>query len=561
MTPLAKGQVIDPLKFKELMWPHITFYDKQREIIYSVNENDETVVPAGNMLGKDFVSGFIALYFFLSRNPCRVITTSVKDDHLRVLWGEIGRLIDTAAYPLRSTEGGNLICNHQEIKKLINGKLDAISYLKGMVASDGAAMQGHHVAKTGDGIKRTLFLVDEASGVQDEYHKMASTWANSMLIIGNPWECQNFFKHAVKGRPGTEDKGGNILREESDPSKGYYRRVIKIQATDSPNVRYGLKEVAKGFSPTDTMILPGVLSYAEYAKRRRLWDKIKQCVSLDGEFYEGAEVMMFPPEWLNLANQLAISQNPKRKGLAIGCDPAEGGDSSSWSVVDDDGLIELVSLKTPDTTFITRHTIKLYLQYGVDPSNIWFDRGGGGKQHADRLRDTCMGCFKEKSICQCGNFRPHNVKTVSFGEPASEVDRFKKATSRKKSEKVDDHETRTIYKNRRAEMYGIIRELIDPSNDGFGIPAKYTELRRQLAPIPLMYDGEGKMYLLPKHKSKPDSKELTLFDLLGCSPDEADSFALAVFGLMEASHPKIIVGAVDVTGKQSGTSNNPANHY
>ena len=65
-------KTIDPLAFKELFWPDVYFYDKQREIIYSVCENDETVVPAGNMLGKDFVAGFIILYFFkIGRASCR----------------------------------------------------------------------------------------------------------------------------------------------------------------------------------------------------------------------------------------------------------------------------------------------------------------------------------------------------------------------------------------------------------------------------------------------------------------------------------------------------------
>lgn len=41
----------DPLKLAKALWPNVTFYKQQREIIYSVAENDETFVPAGNMLG------------------------------------------------------------------------------------------------------------------------------------------------------------------------------------------------------------------------------------------------------------------------------------------------------------------------------------------------------------------------------------------------------------------------------------------------------------------------------------------------------------------------------
>jgi hypothetical protein len=46
-----------PLKLAAVLWPHVTFYREQKAIIESVWANDETFVPAGNKLGKDFVAG------------------------------------------------------------------------------------------------------------------------------------------------------------------------------------------------------------------------------------------------------------------------------------------------------------------------------------------------------------------------------------------------------------------------------------------------------------------------------------------------------------------------
>ena len=43
--------VCDPLWMARELWPSVYFYNKQREIIYSVVDNEETVVIAGNMLG------------------------------------------------------------------------------------------------------------------------------------------------------------------------------------------------------------------------------------------------------------------------------------------------------------------------------------------------------------------------------------------------------------------------------------------------------------------------------------------------------------------------------
>ncbi len=43
--------VQDPIKFGKLLWPDVSFYREQRQIIYSVRDDEETFVSAGNMLG------------------------------------------------------------------------------------------------------------------------------------------------------------------------------------------------------------------------------------------------------------------------------------------------------------------------------------------------------------------------------------------------------------------------------------------------------------------------------------------------------------------------------
>ena len=67
----------------------------------------------------------------------------------------------------------------------------------------------------------------------------------------------------------------------------YFRRVIRIKATDSPNVRLGLAQDRAGLTVTDEILVPGVLTYAEYRKRRATWDRVRQCIGLDGEFWKG----------------------------------------------------------------------------------------------------------------------------------------------------------------------------------------------------------------------------------------------------------------------------------
>ncbi|GAF97027.1 unnamed protein product, partial [marine sediment metagenome] len=138
-------------------------------------------------------------------------------------------------------------------------------------------------------------------------------------------------------------------------------------------------------------------------------------------------------------------------------------------------------------------TIRLIERYELPAGRVAFDAGGGGKQIADRLHE-----------------QGHRVQIVGFGESA---------------------EAKLAYRNRRAELYGKLRELLNPDREGgvFALPPQAGHLRRELAVLPLQYDSEGRMQLPPKNASSPQGPSLR--QLLGRSPDRADSLVLAVWGL------------------------------
>lgn len=331
----------------------------------------------------------------------------------------------------------------------------------------------------------------------------------------------------------SQGKGGAVIGQR------YYRKVIRIRGEDSPNVRYARAQIAAGIEPTDEIIVPGVLRWSDYCKRRATWDVVRQTIGLDGEFYEGAQLLLFPPDWLNRAEEIArILAGKPRKAKAIGIDPAEGGDKTAMASVDEFGLIKLVSRKTPNTDDIPREVLAFGREQQVEPVNWVFDRGGGGRQHADRIRK--MG----------REFR--GVRTVAFGEPvALPIRRGLQPIEAR----VDVKEERYEYVNLRAKMYGELSERMDPAlfSDGFGIPSEYCFpipegkcLREQLAPLPKLYDNEGRMWLPSKGTVTDRMKEekiKTLLQIIGHSPDEADALVLAVHGMIHKKRV-VIAGAV-----------------
>lgn len=315
----------------------------------------------------------------------------------------------------------------------------------------------------------------------------------------------------------------------------YYRKVIRITAEDSPNVKFARWQERNGLPVTNEIIVPGVLPWDEYQKRRTMWDPVRQSIGLDAQFWVGADLLLYPPQWLNLAEQVAKELEGKfRKALSMGVDSGEGGANTCWAIGDEWGLIKLISMKTPDTSIIPKYTKMLIEEWKLPPERVLFDRGGGGKQWADLLKND-----------------GYHVRTVAFGEAITQEPRRGMTSVEEKREQKAEH---YVYKNRRAQMYGEPRELLQPGIDGnhsdvwkaiqvtagnparntwsYGIPAEYSELRRQLSLMPYLLDGEGRMYLPPKNKKSPDSTEETLIDILGASPDEADAFVLMIHGLI-----------------------------
>jgi hypothetical protein len=337
-------------------------------------------------------------------------------------------------------------------------------------------------------------------------------------------------------------------------------------ADSSPNVEYGILQKTAGIEPTNEVLVKGVLTYKEYETRLLTWDKIRINIGIHGKFWEGQELLLFPPEWLDEAANFEATRPKPVNRKFLGVDVAEGGDETAWVVVDRYGILELRAEKTPDTTVIPRVTEEFIKRWGIDPKDVVLD-AGGGKPHADTLKA-----------------KGYQVRTVAFsarcGYPAEEDVRPVWTDDRRDQ---DDLEQRWRYKNRRAQMYGELSALIDPARmasrkdvtnefyegrltdaTGFCIPSKYMDLRRQLAPVPKMLDGEGRQYLPPKNKNKPGSTEKCLTDIIGCSPDHSDALVLAVNAMIGAevgTMPSLILSTIDEPKKSTKPEDSPGWWY
>lgn len=506
-------KIIDPLKLIEILWPGIRLYDKQVEILYSLNENDETVVPAGNMLGKDFIAALAILIFFLSRYQARVVASSVDQDQLsKVLWGEMANFIQSAAHPLP------LKVNFLNITKEIDGVVVPKTYIVGRVAKTPEGLLGHHLDKLPGNVPTTLAVFDEASSIKDVMKEKTDTWAHRTLVIGNPYPCNNFFKQA--------SKLGDVPRENG---RGCYTKIIRITGHDSPNVKAGKAEEAAGREPSGNNVLPGVLPYYEYVKRLKTWSEQRIAVSINAIFYEGVSELLFPMLWLDAAEKAVVDPILRRKSRKyLGVDSAAGGDDTVHCVMDQYGIVKMRAKKTPDTTEVNGTTLALQKEFNIADEDIMYDQGGGGKEHVDRLREQ-------------GH---KGVRTIAFGAAPNVIEPDQTFTEH--GEIVDQREIRYTYKNMRAQMYGefsIALDFTSPLHTPFHLPSEYAELRRQLEPIPRIEGKEGELLLPPKDGGGQDIE--TMRSLIGCSPDWADA-AVVAYHCMTHKVKKVRVGGLRI---------------
>lgn len=187
----------------------VHLWEKQKEILESVRDNERTTVRSCNSAGKTFTAACAVLWFLKSFIPSTVVTTAPTARQVRdILWKEVA-----SRYHLSKKQiGGKLL---QQSLTMSNQKK---WFATGFTTSkeDLEKFQGFH----NDNI---LIIVDEASGVDRMIFEaieglMASGFAR-LLLIGNPTDEATVFGDSFK------------------PASGYSK--MAISAFDTPNLKSG----------------------------------------------------------------------------------------------------------------------------------------------------------------------------------------------------------------------------------------------------------------------------------------------------------------------------------
>ncbi|HVW39131.1 MAG TPA: hypothetical protein VHB99_17570, partial [Pirellulales bacterium] len=449
----------------------------------------------------------------------RVVVTARTGRHLKlVLWPEIKNLLRSASVEVEGRLQ-RFDFGFRQLEQFVywppgaNGKSDERYYIAGLLQNEEESFQGLHLPTLDDGTPTVLAIVDEASNQERWLYDAISSYAHRILEIGNPTHAEGRFYEVCRASD-QRPPGGERL----------FRKVIHISGEHSPNVTAGRSWAAEDRSSRaerPPSVVPGILTYEQFLERKANWSAHQVRTRLLGLFPDEGAGRLFPAEWLDAAQQLGrLLAEQRRRGkmrrserpYSLGIDVSQGGgDLTAWVVLGRYGVRKVLVRETPNTAEIAGQTIRLMRRYHIAPAWVAFDAGGGGKQIADLLRDRG---FEE-------------LLDVTFGAAADDARK---------------------YKNKRAELYGELREALAPRRrvarllatpverwprgaNCLALPPEDAPMREDLAVLPLLRDAEGRLRLPPKDKPSRASSgryERSVRELLsGRSPDRGDALVLA----------------------------------
>lgn len=295
-------------------------WERQREVLRAVVEHPLVSVKSGHRVGKSWLAGSLALWFYCTFPDARVICTAPTATNVQgVVWRAIRQLHARSGRCLacaKADASGPVPCAHGTV---IDGR-PAERAGTGLVAADLREVKGYTVrdveAICGTAGSALLFIMDEASGVADAIYEglegNRAGWTEEagvmvrMLLIGNP----------------TRTVGEFYDSHEHPRKKEVYHRIT-ISSRDTPNA-VEKRNLIPGLA-THFWVEQMVAKYGE--------DSAFVKVRVDGEFPVGEDGKAFSIALITEAEQ----RWPETEAvgvLQIGVDPAgESGTGDETAMV------------------------------------------------------------------------------------------------------------------------------------------------------------------------------------------------------------------------------------
>lgn len=306
----------------------------------------------GNGVGKSYLGAGIALWYALSHEPAKVVTTGPTFDQLRaILWANIFK-----AYHSSELESTATSVRHD----LLQIQFADEWYVKGINPDNIESASGYHGGNL-------IALVDEASALTAAKSEAIDSWdVAKKILFGNPLRPDGPFYELYQ-------------RHIHDPDPATV--VIKIPSTESPAIQAGLRRSPDGFVGLDWLDD----RRREYGEDSPWWKS-----HVMAEFPDSAEGQLVARDWIDraIAARVEAERDHTETVLAIDLGAGRGGDRSVLLVRTGRRLLHLEWSNQWPLEETARRAAELVRKYGVRPHRIIYDRSGLGEGFGVLLKNA-----------------------------------------------------------------------------------------------------------------------------------------------------------------------------
>lgn len=244
--------------------PEHTIEPWQREALIALRTEPRLAIRSGHGVGKTTLLAWIIHWFGDTRNDAKIPITAPVASQLEIqLWSELRKW---RSQKMNHSKLGYWLGEQMEIKG------DEITWKNGNIAVARTARPDKPEALAGFHARCLLFIMDEASGIEELIFETAlgslSTPGAIQVMTGNPTRPQGYFFNAFH-RNRAQWWTKRVSSEEVPRARGHIDDVIKTYGKDSNQYRVRVK----GEFPTQSD--DQLIALEDLEKCQARWGKIK----------------------------------------------------------------------------------------------------------------------------------------------------------------------------------------------------------------------------------------------------------------------------------------------